>query len=132
MRDCITDAFKIGTLKHIADSDPRVALYTKLATFDKTTQTYTPDNEVRGVGYQAGGMKIEGGEVVEDSQGFVLVMHSPVWQNATIVARGAILYLAGDGNRAVRVFDFGRDVTSTNDQFRVKFPGLADGGVLGL
>ena len=132
MKECITDAFRRGVLRWILDADPRVALYTRQANFDRTMAAYTPENEVRGIGYQPGGARLEGGEIIETETGFVLVAHSPVWDNATITARGAVLYLAGDAGRTVRLMDFGRDIASTNDRFRVKLPGLAEGGVLSL
>lgn len=132
MKDCIADAFRKGALQHVVDSQPMVALYTRQAMFDAATQRYTPDNEVRGDGYQSGGLRLEGATVVETSQGFSLVMHSPVWQNATITACGAMIYLAADAGRAIRFIDFGRDISSTNDSFRIKFPSAEDGGVVGI
>lgn len=132
MLDCISNAFRKGALEHIVKSRPKIALFTKTAQLDETTERYTAENEVRGLGYQAGGQELEGGVVLSSDGGFVLVFHSPVWQSATVTARGALIYLADDGGRAVRVIDFGRDVTSTNGPFTVKLPGVADGGVLTL
>lgn len=132
MIDCVSDSFRKGALEHIVKSRPKMALFTKLAQLDEETERYTAENEVRGLGYQGGGVALEGGVVLDSEAGFVLVFHSPVWQNATITARGALVYMADDGGRAVRVIDFGRDVTSTNGDFTVKMPEAADGGVISL
>lgn len=130
MRDCVTDAFRRNPLEHAIRSRPMLALFTNLAQYDHELEKYTAENEVRGDGYQPGGYRLEGGVIVETPLGFTLLFHSPVWQNATIKARGAVLYLADDSNRAIRVIDFGKDIISTNGPFTVKFPGAADGGVI--
>ena len=132
MKDCVTDAFLKNPLEHILRSRPMVALYTNIAQHDHTLERYTPENEVRGDGYQPGGYKLEGGVVIETERGFTLLFHSPVWQNASIKARGAVLYLADDNGRAIRVIDFGKDIVSTNGPFTVKFPGAVDGGIITL
>ena len=111
-------------------SRPKVALFTNLAQYDHTLEKYTSENEVRGDGYQPGGYALEGGVVIETTQGFTLLFHSPVWQNATIKARGAVIYLADDANRVIRLIDFGKDIVSTAGPFTVKLPGAADGGVI--
>ena len=130
MRDCVTNAFREGALESILASRPMIALYTGMAKGDESTAQYSNSNEVRGTGYTPGGVKLEGGVILETERGFTLLFHSPVWQNATITARSAIIYCADDTNRAVRIIDFGRDVTSTNGPFTVKLPGAADGGVI--
>jgi hypothetical protein len=130
MRDCIADSFRRGALEQVVASRPKIALYTNLAQYDQTLEKYTTENESRGDGYQPGGYLLEGGVVIETPLGFVLLFHSPVWQNATIKARGAVLYLADDANRVIRLIDFGKDIVSTNGPFTVKFPGAADGGVI--
>lgn len=132
MKSCITDAFRVEALAHVSDCGAMIALYTRAAQFDRKTARYTSENEVVGTGYQAGGMKLTGGEIIETELGFVLTFHSPVWQNATITARGAVIYLPGCNNKVVRVMDFGRDIVSTNGPFTVQLPSAADGGVLGL
>ena len=44
------------------------------------------------------------------------------WANATITARGALIYKSGGSNPAVAVLDFGADKTSTAGDFTVQFP----------
>ena len=129
--DCITAAFRRGALEHIINSRPKIALYTKLASLDAGTERYSPENEVRGEGYQHGGMELDKGAIMPAPDGgFALVFRSPVWPSATVTARGAVIYMADDGGKTVRVIDFGKDVTSTNGPFTVKLAGVADGGTL--
>lgn len=132
MKDCLPDSFKRGVLEYISGATPMIALYTRQAGLDDNTPRYTPDNEVRGDGYRRGGERLEGTSIEATEGGFALVAYNPSWANATITARGALIYLAGDTNRAVRVIDFGRDVSSTNDMFRITFPTAADGGIISI
>jgi hypothetical protein len=44
------------------------------------------------------------------------------WSDATITARGALIYKVGGSNPAVAVLDFGGDKTSTTGDFTVQFP----------
>lgn len=130
MTDCVTLTFRRGVLEHILALRPKLALYTKVAQMGEKTSRYSPDNEVRGVGYQSGGMPLSGGKVEEIKDGLVLSFDDVQWPNATITARWALIYLADDAGRAIRVIDFGKDVTSTNGPFTVLLPAAGDGGVI--
>jgi hypothetical protein len=46
----------------------------------------------------------------------------PEWPDATITARGALIYNATQGNKAVGVLDFGQDISSFNPPFTVELP----------
>ena len=46
----------------------------------------------------------------------------PVWLDATLIARGALIYNATQGNKAVGVLDFGQDISSFNTPFTVELP----------
>jgi hypothetical protein len=127
----VTVAFRRGILEHILNSRPKCALFTKAATLDADTQRYSPENEVQGEGYQAGGMELEGGTILPGPDGgLALVFHSPVWKVATVNAYGAVIYLADDAGRTVRIICFEKNVISTNGPFTVKLAGAADGGVV--
>ena len=49
----------------------------------------------------------------------------PVWPDATITARGALIYNATQGNKAVGVLDFGQDISSFSAPFTVELPAQA-------
>lgn len=130
MSDCVTLAFRRGMLEHILALRPKIALYTKIAQLNEKTARYFPDAEVRGDGYSPGGVPLSGGKITEVKDGLVVSFENAVWPNATISARWALIYLADDAGRAVRVIDFGKDIVSTNGPFAVKLPSAADGGVV--
>ena len=100
-----------------------IALYTNDANLNTYTTAYTPEGEVRGRGYQRGGLDLEGYEAVLDGVTACLSWkRDPVWQNASISADGALIYNRSKGNRAIAVVLFGERVTSTNGPFRVPMP----------
>jgi hypothetical protein len=115
----------------------KIALYTSSATIDANITAYTASNEVTGTGYTAGGNMLTNLGVVTSpattSTGTGFTDFDDVtWSNATITARGALIYNttpsahANDGstltNPAVAVLDFGADKTTTAGDFTIIFP----------
>lgn len=102
----------------------KIALYTSAATLGAATTAYTTSNEVAGTGYSAGGQPLTISQVPTSSGTTAFLDFSDVtWSNATITARGALIYLAnGTTNPAVAVLDFGGDKTSTAGNFTIQFP----------
>ncbi len=104
----------------------KIALYTSSASLDAATTAYTTSNEVaNGNGYTTGGNTLtistnptNGGSGTTAFLDFT----NTVWTNASITARGALIYQTGVGNPAVAVLDFGADKTSTAGDFTVQFP----------
>ena len=90
-----------------------MALYVAAADLDETTTIYTTQNEVTGGGYTAGGVLLTG--VTINSSGYTAyVSFNPVNFNASVTARGALIYNASQGNKSIAVLDFGSDKTSTD------------------
>jgi len=129
-------SFKIALLNGEMDfsSDTsqvfRIALYTSAATLSAATTAYggtigvTPDtNEVTGTNYTAGGnvLTISANPASSGTTAF-LDFADTTWTDATITARGALIYKVGGSNPAVAVLDFGADKTSTAGDFQVQFP----------
>ena len=129
MHDCVTDAFIVSSLTRAIESRPKIALYSRVVHLAKGADKYTTEHEVRGDGYQAGGMLLSGGEVVRIDGGFAVVFSDPVWKNVTVTARGALVYLGDSADEAVRVIDFRKEIISVNGPFTVFLPSAADGGV---
>jgi hypothetical protein len=100
----------------------KIALYTSAATLDATTTTYTTSNEVVGTGYTAGGMTLTSITPVLSGSTAVCDFNDVTWTGATITARGALIYNATNGNRAILVLNFGSDQTATNGNFQIVFP----------
>lgn len=107
---------------HQAGDTYLIALYTSAATLSKATTVYTVAHEVVGAGYVAGGQVLAGYTPQLFADTAVVDWTSPVWPGSTITARGALVYNASRGNRAVAVLDFGTDITSTAGPFTVSFP----------
>lgn len=100
-----------------------IALYDASANLNVYTETYTTGGEVRGQGYKPGGQRLEG--ILIDIDGVTAIMQwktDPIWRNATINARGALIYNASKGNRALAVVDFTRDIVSTNGPWVFPMP----------
>ena len=112
----------------------RIALYTSSATLSAATTAYggtigvsvDPNGECPATGnYNAGGNVLtiatnptNGGSGTTAFLDFA----DTTWANATITARGALIYKVGGTNPAVAVLDFGADKTSTAGDFQVQFP----------
>lgn len=83
-------------------------------------------NEVTGTGYTAGG---QGTTVTiqKDNQNnrVDLAFSNVAWSNATVTARGAVIYLALGGtpnaDPLVAYVDFNQEISSTNASFAVTF-----------
>jgi hypothetical protein len=101
----------------------KIALYTSSATLGAATTAYATTNEVSGTGYTAGGntLTISANPASSGTTAF-LDFADTTWTDATITARGALIYKSGGGNPAVAVLDFGADKTSTAGDFQVQFP----------
>ena len=102
----------------------KIALFTSAATLDASTTAYSTTNEVTGTGYTAGGntLTISANPASSGTTAF-LDFADTTWTDATITARGALIYKAdGVTDPAVAVLDFGEDKTSTAGDFQVQFP----------
>jgi hypothetical protein len=102
----------------------KIALYTSAATLSAATTAYATTNEVVGTNYVAGGntLAIAANPASSGTTAF-LDFTDTTWADATITARGALIYKYNGGtNPAVAVLDFGADKTSTAGDFTVQFP----------
>ncbi len=123
-------SFKVGILDGTFDFSSgtgqvfKIALFTNAATLDATTTAYAVTNEVSGTNYVAGGNTLTISQVpTSTGTTAFLDFADTTWANATITARGALIYLANGGtNPAVAVLDFGSDKTSTAGDFTIVFP----------
>ena len=103
----------------------KIALFTSSATLGAATTAYSTTNEVVGTGYTAGGedLTVTGGTVSISGTTAFIDFSDVTWDNATITARGALIYNSSvAGNPAVAALDFGSDKSSTAAQFTVQFP----------
>lgn len=120
----ICNSFKQEILEgvHTTTDVYKVALFSSAATLGAATTAYATTNEVTGTGYTAGGATLSGLATGLSSGTAYLTFADPSWSTATITARGCLIYNSSKSNKAVAVFDFGGDVSSTNGTFTVDFP----------
>ena len=123
---CISFKKEILLGEHDLDTDAlKLALYTSAASLSDGTTAYTTSQEVSGTGYSAGGVTLTGVDVTVDSSVAVVSITDAVVTAATITARGALIYNSTNANKAVAVFDFGADKSSSNGDFTIQFPAAA-------
>ena len=112
--------------EHDLDTDSlKLALYTNAASLSDGTTVYTTSNEVVGTGYSAGGVVLTGIDVTTDSSVAVVSITDAVVTASTITARGALIYNSSKSDKAIAVFDFGADKSSTAGDFTIQFPAAA-------
>lgn len=95
---------------------------------NKTTNLKRSDvtNEVVGAGYTAAGVQVAA-TVAKDTVNNkeTVTFANPSWANATITARGIVIYKhrggAATADELVSYVDFGADVASTNGTFAATF-----------
>lgn len=107
---------------HLAGDEYKIALFTAKANLDETTSKYSGANEIASEGYEKGGLILSGYSVSIDRGTAILSFKSPTWVKASIIARGAMIYNSSKQDRALFVFDFGKDVASTNANFTATVP----------
>ena len=125
MTQAIPTSFKAEILQGIHDSADtyKIALYTSAATLGAPTTAYTATNEISGTGYTAGGQVLSGFSVTTSGTTAILDFTTdPSWANATITARGALIYNASKANKAVMVLDFGSDKSNSEGTFTIRLP----------
>ena len=125
MTQAISTSFKAEILQGIHDSADtyKIALYTSASTLDATATAYTTTNEVSGIGYTSGGQVLSGFSVTTSGTTAILDFTTdPSWENATITARGALIYNASKANKAVMVLDFGSDKSNSEGTFTIRLP----------
>lgn len=108
---------------HLSSDTYKIALFTSAASLGASTTVYSTTDEVVGTGYSAGGATLSG--FVTGSSGTTAWIDwttDPSWGSSTITARGALIYNASQGNKAVATFDFGSDKTTNDSTFTVVLP----------
>lgn len=100
----------------------KMALFTSAATLGASTTAYASTNEASGTGYTAGGAALTNITPATSGTTAFLSFSNVSWTTATITARGCLIYNTSSSNKAVAVFDFGSDISSTAGTFAVNFP----------
>ena len=120
----LTTSFKQDVLLGVHDlatDTLKLALFTAEADLGAATTVYSTANEVVGAGYIAGGNTLTGVTVLTSGTTAYVDFADTSWTPASFTARGALIYNASKGNKAIAVLDFGADKTTTTS-FTVQMP----------
>lgn len=120
----LTNSFKQQVLEGVHDFTTdtfNIALYVSTANLGADTTVYTTSGEASGTGYSAGGIALTGTTVSLSGSVAFVDFADATWPNSSFTVRGALIYNASKGNKAVAVLDFGADKTATNN-FVVQMP----------
>lgn len=102
----------------------KLALYTNSATLNASTTAYSATNEISGTGYSAGGVTLTNTEPAAGSSNGYTCFSDVTISNATITARGGLIYNSSKSNKAVMVIDFGADKAVTGLNFTIDMPAM--------
>ena len=103
----------------------KLALFTSSASLDATTTAYSTSNEASGTNYTAGGAALTNvAPTTGGTTGFT-DFADLTFSNATVTARGCLIYNDTNSDKAVAAIDFGGDKTSTAGDFTIVFPAAA-------
>lgn len=119
-----TTSFKVEVYEGVHDlltDTLKIALYTANANLDAATTVYTTTEEVIGTGYTAGGQTLTGVTVESSGTTAYVNFANVTWNPASFTTRGALIYNASKGNKAIAVLNFGNDKTCTTT-FTVTMP----------
>lgn len=120
----LTTSFKQEILLGVHDLDTdtlKMALYLATADLGAATTVYSTAGETSGTGYTAGGNTLTGVTVLTSGTTAYVDFANSSWNPASFTARGALIYNASKGNKAIAVLDFGADKTATTS-FTVQMP----------
>tara|TARA_R110000764_G_scaffold132920_1_gene220820 strand:+ start:1048 stop:1476 length:429 start_codon:yes stop_codon:yes gene_type:complete len=105
----------------------KLALYTSSASLGATTTAYSSTNEASGTNYTATGSALTNIAPTSASTTGFTDFSDLTFSNATVTARGCLIYNDTNSDKAVAAIDFGGDKTSTAGDFTIVFPAAAAG-----
>ena len=120
----LTTSFKQDILLGVHDLETdtlKMALFLATAELGADTLIYSTTGETSGTGYTPGGNVLIGVTVLTSGTTAYVDFADPTWNPASFTARGALIYNASKGNKAIAVLDFGSDKTSSTT-FTVQMP----------
>ena len=103
----------------------KLALYTSSASLGATTTAYSSTNEASGTNYTATGAALTNIAPTSSGTTGFTDFSDLTFSNATVTARGCLIYNDTNSDKAVAAIDFGGDKTSTAGDFTIVFPAAA-------
>ena len=125
----------VGTHNFTATSGNsfKLALYTSSATLGASTTAFTTTGQSSGTNYTSGGSTLTSVTPTTSGTTAVCDFSDFTFSNATVTARGCMIYNDTQSDKACAVIDFGGDKTSTAGDFTVVFPSpTATGAIIRL
>lgn len=103
----------------------KLALFTSSASLGASTTAYSTSNEASGTNYTAGGAALTNVDPTTGGTTGFTDFADLTFSNATVTARGCLIYNDTNSDKAVASIDFGGDKTSTAGDFTIVFPAAA-------
>jgi|TARA_R110000851_G_scaffold245581_2_gene398321 hypothetical protein len=100
----------------------KLALYSSSASLGAATTAFTTTGQASGTNYSSGGSALTNVTPFATGTTAVCDFNDLTFSNATITARGCLIYNDTQSDKAVCAVDFGGDKTSTAGDFTVVFP----------
>ena len=129
----ICNTFKTEVLKAVhnftasSGNSFKLALYTSSASLGATTTAYSSTNEASGTNYTATGSALTNIAPTSSGTTGFTDFSDLTFSNATVTARGCLIYNDTNSDKAEASIDFGGDKTSTAGDFTIVFPAAAAG-----
>ena len=108
----------------------KLALYTSSATLGAGSTVYVTTGQSSGTNYTAGGSNLTNVTPALDGTVCVVDFSDLTFSDATVTARGCLLYNSTNSNKAICAIDFGGDKTSTAGDFTVVFPSASSSAAI--
>ena len=122
----------VGTHNFTASSGNsfKLALYTSSATLGAGTTAYVTTGEATGTTYTAAGSALTSVTPTTSGTTAFCDFADLTFSNATVTARGCLIYNDTNSDKAVAAIDFGGDKTSTAGDFTIVFPSATATGAI--
>jgi len=136
IRSAICTSFKqellVGTHNFTASSGNsfKLALYTSSATLGAGTTAYVTTGEATGTNYTTAGSALTSVTPTTSGTTAFCDFADLTFSNATVTARGCLIYNDTNSDKAVAAIDFGGDKTSTAGDFTIVFPSATATGAI--
>ena len=114
----------VGTHNFTASSGNsiKLALYTSSATLGASTTAFTTTGQASGTNYTSGGSALTSVTPTTSGTTALCDFADLTFSNATVTARGCMIYNDTNSDKACAGIDFGGDKTSTAGDFTIQFP----------
>ena len=122
----------VGTHNFTATSGNsfKLALYTSSATLGAGTTAFVTTGQASGTNYTSGGSALTSVTPTTSGTTAVCDFADLTFSNATVTARGCLIYNDTQSDKAVCAIDFGGDKTSTAGDFTIVFPSATATGAI--